>query len=305
MEPRPIADAEGRPIRAHFSVAAEEGAFAIYLESRSRGVNDSHPRNPDYEHGLRLLIRRLSAVEADLLDVTIESLVTRDLPHEQKALSIGEAYPLPLSGADPEELRLRLQRAQRTVGQRPDATGSGNNTKRIRLLVRVSEPTSTVADLEQILALGIVDAVAVARDAAAVAAGRRGGQGYAIDSAARKAIEDHAMKQVRQGLSGQGWDVEDVHARESFDFRCRRDDREIHVEVKGLQGTDPEVILTANEVVHARSGADVRLAIVSGIKLTRSAGGAPRASRGVVTWFDPWDIDSGWLVPTQYRWRPG
>ena len=50
----------------------------------------------------------------------------------------------------------------------------------------------------------------------------------------------------------QAWDVEDVHGRESYDLLCRRRAGEMRVEVNGTTTAGAEVILTPNEVHHAR-----------------------------------------------------
>jgi hypothetical protein len=85
----------------------------------------------------------------------------------------------------------------------------------------------------------------------------------------------------------EGWRVADVGAVESFDLRCERDGQEVHVEVKGTTGNGERIILTPNEVAHARVG-DTELFIVIGIELALSAyrphpknptGSTPSASR--------------------------
>ena len=58
------------------------------------------------------------------------------------------------------------------------------------------------------------------------------GQGFQVDPAVKTAVEVHAMNAARAYYS-RDWDVEDVHGRESYDLICRRDDRAMHVEVKG------------------------------------------------------------------------
>jgi hypothetical protein len=300
-----VRDAEGVPLWAHFDVEddpTDSDLFAVYLESRGGARGGVNERNPDYERALRLILRRLAASGADLVDATVESTVTRTLDHAAKVINPGTTFPVDLGSVDAEALRLALQRSQRTIGQLPTATGSGNNTKRIRLLVRV--PGQIMAAVREMLAFGVSDDVVAAEDAAAVLGGRRGGQGYATDSVALKAVEDHAMLVVRAKLEADLWvEITDVSASESYDFRCRRPGEELRVEVKGTRGSEEVVIVTSNEVVHARSGVRVAIGIVTDIDLNR-IGGVPQPRGGKLHWHEPWDIDAGALEPTQYRWRP-
>jgi len=143
-----------------------------------------------------------------------------------------------------------------------------------------------------------------ADDSGAVLGGRRGGHGYATDSVALKTVENHAMSAVRRKLEADNWiEIEDVSASESYDCRCHRPGEELRVEVKGTRGPDEIVIVTDNEVVHARSSGRVAIAIVTDIDLNR-VGGVPQPRGGNLHWHEPWDVDAGVLEPTQYRWRP-
>jgi hypothetical protein len=277
--------------------------FAVYLESRSGTAGGPHQRNRDYEAGLQLLLQRLGAMRARLLEVTVESLRTKDLPKHEKLVTGALDYPLSVSNRDPYTLRLQIQQAQRVTAQGPAAKGPGNNTKRIRLLVDLPEAIHSVSDVEAQLQYGSGDAVGVAEQLAEVAAGRRSGQGYAVDAAARHAIEMRAMEVAEQDLAAQGWAVEDVHIGHSYDLVARRDGEEHRVEVKGLQGSIHDIILTRNEVQHARTWQNLRLAIVSSIRLAATDDG-PVGEGGELTWYAPWDIDGGELEPMQYRWRP-
>ena len=145
-----------------------------------------------------------------------------------------------------------------------------------------------------------------AEDAVDQAAGRtarRGrGQGFQLDQAAKVAVEAHAMNAAADFYSA--WAVEDVHGRESYDLVCRHEDKEMRVEVKGTTTDGTEVILTPNEVEHARSYPHTALFILSNIGLELAEDGTILATGGIRHVFDPWIINSGTLTPVGFRYQP-
>jgi hypothetical protein len=145
-----------------------------------------------------------------------------------------------------------------------------------------------------------------AQDAVDQAAGRsarRGrGQGFQLDQAAKVAVEAHAMN-VATDFYAASWSVEDVHGRESYDLVCRQGDNETRVEVKGTTTDGTEVILTPNEVEHARSYPHTALFILSNIALELAEDGAVIATGGIRHVFDPWIIDNGTLTPVGFRYQ--
>lgn len=128
-------------------------------------------------------------------------------------------------------------------------------------------------------------------------------QGYSLTAEERRLVEMHAVKRASEHFR-QDWDtVEDVGTRESYDLHCKREGDEFHVEVKGTTGAGDSIILTANEVEHARNWyPKVALVIVSEIELDRS-GSPPQVSGGEKTVYDPWDIQEWSLSPTKYDCR--
>jgi hypothetical protein len=79
----------------------------------------------------------------------------------------------------------------------------------------------------------------------------------------------------------------------------------MHVEVKGTTGDGSSVLLTKNEVSHAREeGGRAVLAVVSGIELIEVKGGWT-GERGTETVFQPWRPDAGMLTPLVYEWSAG
>lgn len=295
----------GATLDAHFRVAIEGPDVAIYLESRSGAKLSPRRRNPDYNEALWYILTRLAATEAVLMDATVESSETREFAAADKRLVTGLAYPIVLAAHDPADLRLRITKAQRIIGRSEGSGPGGNNTKRIRLLVQ-SQDGANPGAVRDLVVLGSPDPVRDALGAVNTIAGRRRGQGFASDTASKTAVEVHAMDAIRRALEDEGWNVEDVSRRRSYDFHCQRDGDELRVEVKGTRGGPETILVTANEVEHAREHGAVALAIVSAISLRVGSDGTPVAEGGTITWFRPWLVDQGILLPLAYSWRaPG
>ena len=152
----------------------------------------------------------------------------------------------------------------------------------------------------------MADAAAVEPDEGQVSPGRRPRrQGFGLTATERRVVERHAQHMAEDHFIGQGYDVQDVSGIDCYDLRCTKGKEELRVEVKGTTGAGESVILTRNEVEHAREQAKrVALVIVSDIRLTRHAGNASAAG-GSMRIIRPWAIDDGELAPTQFEYRPG
>ena len=140
------------------------------------------------------------------------------------------------------------------------------------------------------------------QDAAGKIARRGRGQGFQLDQEAKVAVEARAMNAATE-FYGKDWDVKDVHATESYDLICRRGDEVKHVEVKGTTTDGAEVILTPNEVTHARENSYTALFVLSGITIERAEDGTVTAAGGKHCCFDPWRLDDGTLTPVGFRYQ--
>jgi Domain of unknown function (DUF3883) len=140
------------------------------------------------------------------------------------------------------------------------------------------------------------------QDAAGKIARRGRGQGFQLDQKAKVAVEARAMNAATEFYS-QNWDVKDVHATESYDLICRRGDEVKHVEVKGTTTDGAEVILTPNEVTHARGNPCTALFVLSGITIERAEDGTVTATGGKHRCYDPWRLDDGMLTPVGFRYQ--
>jgi hypothetical protein len=148
--------------------------------------------------------------------------------------------------------------------------------------------------LEDVVANGTPRLAAGAKDVST-------GQGFGLTALERRVVEERAVRLATEHFRKEGWLVEDVGARESFDLRCRRHGVEMHVEVKGTTGRGEKVILPKNEVIHARSYKRVALVIVHSIGLRK--GRPPRASGGRLVVKVPWKVADEALEPLAYYYR--
>jgi hypothetical protein len=95
--------------------------------------------------------------------------------------------------------------------------------------------------------------------------------------------------------------VTDVGAIESFDLHCQDGKHELHVEVKGTTTDGHDILLTPNEVEHAKRRR-VALLVHSSIAL-RTVRGKPRCTGGEAIVLDPWRISTdGELRPLGYTY---
>jgi Domain of unknown function (DUF3883) len=320
-----LRDDNGNELDAEYSVERDGQLLALILESGG-GPSGSRPaRNANYRKVLSILLDRLQALGTVIQAALVDSAFTQrhGIPETERQL-----LPTPIRLVDEpdiEALRLRLTSAQLHIGRAPDTTTGGNSSKRIRLRIRVPgfspEDASLLADE---LARPSLPSVLLSlspekprsetapsaetrqiEEAVALAAGkppRRGyGQGFQVDQAVKLAVENRAMRAASE-FYGRDWDVEDVHGNQSYDLICRHDGEVKHVEVKGTTTSGAEVILTLNEVKHARAYPCTALFILSNITIERSENGTVTATGGDKHVYDPWLMDDGTLVPLGFRY---
>ena len=136
------------------------------------------------------------------------------------------------------------------------------------------------------------DAEQEATAAVESAVARSHGQGFARTAKERKAIEDYSMASAKKYFKKQGWFVEDVSARRSYDLLCTKPSKEQHVEVKGTTTTGQTIILTRSEVEHARDSRNsCTIFILHNIKLMKG-----KASGGKII-ISPWRPKTDHLTP--------
>lgn len=125
---------DGTKVDASFRVEPIGDGVSIVLESRGGAQTSPEKRNSEYGDGLLLILERLRAHRLKIADAFVESRDTAALPIEDRRLHIkGRDYPFVVDDAD--ALRRAISAAQAKVGRPPNAKGSGNSTRRIRLVI--------------------------------------------------------------------------------------------------------------------------------------------------------------------------
>jgi hypothetical protein len=84
---------------------------------------------------------------------------------------------------------------------------------------------------------------------------RKSSQGFIKDSKKKVLIELHAMKVAYEHYSDNGYEIEDCSGLRNlgYDYRCKKGNELIEVEVKGTTTHGNSVILTRNEVDNAKT----------------------------------------------------
>ncbi len=143
-------------------------------------------------------------------------------------------------------------------------------------------------------------------EAVSRAAGKRrpsAGQGFQVPPKHRRALEQAAMQTATDYFENLNWDVEDVSLRKSYDLRCTKGQEEIHVEVKGTTSEGEQVLLTPNEVRHAREYyPNVVLFIVSKLNIT-TKDDTIEVHDGNIEILWPWRVEDTDLTPIGYTYR--
>jgi len=129
----------------------------------------------------------------------------------------------------------------------------------------------------------------------------RSGQGFRGSAAVRRAVELRAMTIATELLTAEGWAVEDVSARQSYDLFCRRDSDVRYVEVKGATGAGEKILITAAEIAFALDHREhMMLIIVSSIVVEEITETSVEARGGQHKSIYPWSPDSSDLTAISY-----
>lgn len=137
-------------------------------------------------------------------------------------------------------------------------------------------------------------------DAEDAISGLSRGQGFSprLTADDRRSIELQAMQITTAHFEGMGFVVEDVSAKRPYDLRCKRGPEHVDVEVKGTTTPGESVLLTPNEVEHARAAfPNTALVVVRDIALHDDES---RASGGVLEVVQPWCPQAVDLKPLGY-----
>lgn len=129
------------------------------------------------------------------------------------------------------------------------------------------------------------------------------GQGFLQNTELRVAVEKYAMDAARRHFESEGFACEDQSKNHPYDFRCKRRQEVLFIEVKGTQTDGDEIILTANEVEFARSHkSQMGLFILRSIQVAE-VDGKFRLTGGEKRLVLPWDMDPECLKPQSYIYQ--
>jgi hypothetical protein len=130
----PLYDAAGRQLSFSFRVEQVGDELTILIQGRWH-----RDHNRDYLPGLELLLSRLAALDAVLLDCWVDSEYTRRLGLSRKVCRLpirGWQYPVRLNTVtDWMQFRLDLLHKIGQVGLPPEKSGSHTPLKTIRLAI--------------------------------------------------------------------------------------------------------------------------------------------------------------------------
>lgn len=129
-----VTDGGGRKLDAKYAVEPVGAQLSLVLESRT----GKPPRNSEYKGALQILLRRLAVLNAILRDALVDSSVTQSAGYLAADRRIVDTLPIMLAvNSDIGALGRRMGTLQAKVARSPDAKGSGNSHRRIRLLLDV------------------------------------------------------------------------------------------------------------------------------------------------------------------------
>ena len=115
-------------------IQTDKHSAEVLIILESRGGTGLNARNPDYAKQLSRLLRILKKNSCTITRVDLMSQVAINTLKDPK---LKLDYPIVLAKCSSiEVLRKAIQSAQKSVGQRPGATG-GNGTKRIGIFIKV------------------------------------------------------------------------------------------------------------------------------------------------------------------------
>lgn len=175
----------------------------------------------------------------------------------------------------------------------------------IGLLAQVYREEAAVPGLAEELVPEVIEVTQASSRAANRRTGLAGGQGFELTVEERRAVERHSVKLASQYFADQGWTVDDVGDRESFDLLLKRGGNRLYVEVKGTTALGGRVVLTRAEVECQRNFApDNALVVVHSIELDRLHN-PPVADGGQLECISPWTIDDVDLSVVSYVYKTG
>lgn len=145
-------DDMGRELDAKFMLEKLPDGFALTVESR--GGSDHGPnrsRNKNYVVGMLLHLKRMAAHDMRLDEIQVASAQALRLPESERVVW-PDGYPRPLKMAGVSDLSdLRLAIGRQSAAFQNTSNSTGNNSKRMKLIVRSPEAAAmTLSRLEAV-----------------------------------------------------------------------------------------------------------------------------------------------------------
>ncbi|MGO4650231.1 DUF3883 domain-containing protein [Arthrobacter sp. 2RAF22] len=130
-----------------------------------------------------------------------------------------------------------------------------------------------------------------------------GGQGLQLDADIRKAVENAAQDRLMGYYRDRGWTVTDTRHNRPYDAEAVKGAEQIYLEAKGTQSIGDTVIVTRNEVSHARQYPGLcRMGVWSGMRITDGVVDPDVGSFRIL----PFSPDDGRFRPRGFDWTlPG
>jgi hypothetical protein len=127
-------------------------------------------------------------------------------------------------------------------------------------------------------------------------------QGWQLDSAKRKKVEDAAQARLMRHFDEDGWAVRDTRVGNPYDAVAEKPGHIRYLEAKGITSACASVIVTRGEVRWARQHlGECVIGILSDVRFL--PGGDVDPDSGIFCVYD-WNPDAGQLVPLDFDWTP-
>lgn len=140
------------------------------------------------------------------------------------------------------------------------------------------------------------------RTSTVVADRARAGRGREPAPARHRAVEEAAWERLAQHFRADGWQVEDTRTTQPYDAVATRGPQTRYLTATGTQTAADHVLVTEEEIEHARAHPDACvLGVLAGVVLDEAGDAVPGTGHLRVL---PWDPDAGTLTPATYRYAP-
>jgi hypothetical protein len=127
-------------------------------------------------------------------------------------------------------------------------------------------------------------------------------QGWQLDPARRKKVENAAQERLTQHYEAQGWTVKDTRYGNSYDAIATKQGQTHYLEAKGTETTGSAVIVSRGEVNFARNHpGQCMIGILSDIQFLPGDEVDPMSGTFRIV---NWNPDAGNLAPREYDWTP-